>query len=909
MPKSGWREGARCPGSSKRRHEAELQPIRGERAHDDDYDPLLDLRPMEERGVNSESGTGTSGDDQSLTSEILSNDEGGDPIHVSGEKKVCLDGVSDSDVPLSQRAQAAHPKKIHRQKLHIKREKRKKCVSKQGTKGGGVSGEGTKIEVARNWGKYKQMRCVGIWNETFKTKGHKEVLDTSRVTCRVCGKQFVCKRSFGNISYGHWGGHVLGEHAALFRGCESKEDFEAAVESQKSAEKLLAKTAVGAMGYKARSKGFERRKRALARLCAWENLPFHLGERESFVHFMREWDPKWPVVGRMSVQRSVLQQAEEVKDELRNRILKVTETTDVNMTTDMWTALNGEKFITFTIHWIDEGWNFHTRILGTHELSQVHSAQNISNELLMARIEYGILPVGPHGRRPKAFRINPEDVRDLASIQDEWGDEDTFLKPACTTDMGANVSKAAELHGRFDWCRCMCHVLHVSVTAGLQSWNESIGKLGALAAHMHRSSTAWKRFREIQLHLAQGEETTESQVAGGSQVAVATQDAHASPLVTPTKASASAPTQIRACNEDDMPLAQLPEVRAHREENVPLANLVLPAISAWPQRPSEADDDDSPGSASEAKYYERSEFWMLPSEEKLQAREKEDLQDAAEEHYLYEAGKVRYQSSPQGGSTSPVQGAHGPLRLVRPQSTRWNSVFNCLGRALRLKPSIDKFIFEEATVGGGITEQVYEQLEAGEDPLGELMKGVPDNRNRLREVLRRSKYSIEMNEWLAFGQLYTVLKPLRDVSIRLEKDNDVTISDVALFIHRLLYERLSPESEALTASAEASRFVLAWRIKFLTLVDDVEQFFMWVVSAALDGRRKDLDSWLRKYYNSNRHSTDFPKVHNQWQTFQQLRDSVESNMVEQVQYWQSGQIGTGTGTAPCNEAPSGGTPP
>ena len=155
IPKSGWWEGARCPGSSKRRHEAEGQPLRGERAHDDDYDPLLDLRHREERGVNSESGTGTSGYDQSLTSEILSNDEGGDPIHVSGEKKVCLDGVSDSDVPLSQRAQAVHPKKIHCQELRIKREKRKKCVSKQETKGGGVSGEGTKIEVARNWGKYK----------------------------------------------------------------------------------------------------------------------------------------------------------------------------------------------------------------------------------------------------------------------------------------------------------------------------------------------------------------------------------------------------------------------------------------------------------------------------------------------------------------------------------------------------------------------------------------------------------------------------------------------------------------------------------------------------------------------------------------------------------------------------------
>ena len=98
-------------------HEAERQPLRGEHAHDDDYDPLPDLRHREERGGNPDSGSGTSGDDQSLISEILTNDEGGDPIHVSGEKKVFLDGVSDSDVPLSQRAQAAHRKKIQCQKF------------------------------------------------------------------------------------------------------------------------------------------------------------------------------------------------------------------------------------------------------------------------------------------------------------------------------------------------------------------------------------------------------------------------------------------------------------------------------------------------------------------------------------------------------------------------------------------------------------------------------------------------------------------------------------------------------------------------------------------------------------------------------------------------------------------------
>ena len=46
-------------------------------------------------------------------------------------------------------------------------------------------------------------------------------------------------------------------------------------------------------------------------------------------------------------------------------------------------------------------------------------------------------------------------------------------------------------------------------------------------------------------------------------------------------------------------------------------------------------------------------------------------------------------------------------------------------------------------------------------------------------------------------------------------------------------------------------FVDTFRKKFLMLLDDVEQFFLWVVAAMLDGRRIGFD-WLNPMWENNR---------------------------------------------------------
>ena len=59
---------------------------------------------------------------------------------------------------------------------------------------------------------------------------------------------------------------------------------------------------------------------------------------------------------------------------------------------------------------------------------------------------------------------------------------------------------------------------------------------------------------------------------------------------------------------------------------------------------------------------------------------------------------------------------------------------------------------------------------------------------------------------------------------------------------RLLYEKLetSPKRHV-AACAVFNTFVDAFRKKLLMLLDDVEQFFLWIVAAMLDRRRISFD--------------------------------------------------------------------
>ena len=97
------------------------------------------------------------------------------------------------------------------------------------------------------------------------------------------------------------------------------------------------------------------------------------------------------------------------------------------------------------------------------------------------------------------FRMEPRSRR-LSSWTDlQWfQSKDPLDRPAITTDCGANISKGVEQHGLWDWSRCICHIIHNLVNAGLREIHDTLQVLKRLSTWMHRSSNAWRAFCQVQ---------------------------------------------------------------------------------------------------------------------------------------------------------------------------------------------------------------------------------------------------------------------------------------------------------------------------------------------------------------------------------------------------------------------------
>ena len=86
---------------------------------------------------------------------------------------------------------------------------------------------------------------------------------------------------------------------------------------------------------------------------------------------------------------------------------------------------------------------------------------------------------------------------------------------------------------------------------------------------------------------------------------------------------------------------------------------------------------------------------------------------------------------------------------------------------------------------------------------------------------------------------------IKQLSVMLEYFTEAMIHDTLDYFLRLLYGKLERGPKRRVGSCIVfNTFVNTFRRKFLMLLDNVEQFFLWVVAAVLDGRKTNWTGWL-----------------------------------------------------------------
>ena len=252
-------------------------------------------------------------------------------------------------------------------------------------------------------------------------------------------------------------------------------------------------------------RGSAERKRCmakLARLCAVENVPLHIGTRPGFLKFMRKWEPRWPSISKQSVTRSVEGQSEQLRKDIRMEMEEVHRETDVAFTTDFWTSPTAESFMTMSMHWITRDWRLKTRIMGTINFPERHTARNISDKLMDLRLDFGVYPRSRDGRRPQSMQA----MRNHKLFY--FKEEPELDRPVLTSDCGSDVSAGAERDGLWDWNRCACHCLNLAVQAALKEEvvHECLSPLTELAAKFSKSRHLWNKFKKTQMEILEREE-------------------------------------------------------------------------------------------------------------------------------------------------------------------------------------------------------------------------------------------------------------------------------------------------------------------------------------------------------------------------------------------------------------------
>ena len=91
---------------------------------------------------------------------------------------------------------------------------------------------------------------------------------------------------------------------------------------------------------------------------------------------------------------------------------------------------------------------------------------------------------------------------------------------------------------------------------------------------------------------------------------------------------------------------------------------------------------------------------------------------------------------------------------------------------------------------------------------------------------------INLKYWWSYEDLEECIEPMKKLSLLLESSTEPTTHNTLDYFLRLLYERLetAPKRHVATC-AMYNTFMDMFRKKLLMLLDDVDQFFMWVVAA------------------------------------------------------------------------------
>ncbi|XP_053571595.1 E3 SUMO-protein ligase ZBED1-like [Bombina bombina] len=191
----------------------------------------------------------------------------------------------------------------------------------------------------------------------------------------------------------------------------------------------------------------------IANMVAKDMLPLSFVEGEGFWELIKYVEPKYTVPARKTITTRLEKMHVDSASSVRNTLAKV-ET--AALTTDAWTALTTESYVTITCHFIKDG-KMKSVVLQTRAMPERHTAENLANVLNTA--------------------VDHWDLRGKIT--------------ACVHDNASNIVLA---NSALEWESnpCFAHTLQLAVNNGIKLGviQHVVGAASRLVSHFHHSTTA-----------------------------------------------------------------------------------------------------------------------------------------------------------------------------------------------------------------------------------------------------------------------------------------------------------------------------------------------------------------------------------------------------------------------------------
>ncbi|XP_077226251.1 zinc finger BED domain-containing protein RICESLEEPER 2-like [Tasmannia lanceolata] len=210
------------------------------------------------------------------------------------------------------------------------------------------------------------------------------------------------------------------------------------------------------------------------RMVIYHEYPFSIADHVFFRVFLRNLQPMFKLITRMTVKADCLKMYEIEKKNIYEELESLP--CKVSLTSDMWTSRTMEGYLCLTCHFIDNDWKFQKKILNFINVETPHTGEEISKSITARLYDWNI--------DNKVFSIT----------LDNCTTNDVVIREMLKV---FHSKKSLISNGEFLHVRSCAHILNLIVQDGLGYLRESIHNIRESIKFVKSSQARLERFKKI----------------------------------------------------------------------------------------------------------------------------------------------------------------------------------------------------------------------------------------------------------------------------------------------------------------------------------------------------------------------------------------------------------------------------